>query len=76
MCSRKLIRFLGFSHQGVFIDEGALSEVDRGGLTHRGRGPAPGHVALVCGHLVAPLRLLFGFLEALVKFWATGLGFI
>jgi hypothetical protein len=30
----------------------------------------------VCGALVAPLCLLFGSLEALVKFWATGFGFI
>jgi hypothetical protein len=36
--SRKLIGYLGFSRRGVFIDEGAASEVDRGGLTHRGRG--------------------------------------
>jgi hypothetical protein len=38
MCSRKLIEYLGFSCQGVFIGEGASSEVDRGGLTHRGCG--------------------------------------
>jgi hypothetical protein len=25
---------------------------------------------------VAPLHLLFGSLEALVKFWATGFGFV
>jgi hypothetical protein len=47
MCSGKLIGYLGFSRQGVFIGEGASSEVDRGGLTHRGRGPAPGRAALV-----------------------------
>jgi hypothetical protein len=35
--SGKLIGFLGFSRWGVFIDEGAASEVDQGGLTHRGR---------------------------------------
>jgi hypothetical protein len=76
MCSGKLIGALGFSHRGVFIGEGASSEVDRGGLTHRGRGQALGHAALVCGPLVAPLQLLFGSLEALVKFWATGFGFV
>jgi hypothetical protein len=76
MCSGKVIGFLGFSRRGVFIGEGASSGVDRGGLTHRGRGPAPGHAALVCGPLVAPLRLLFGSLEALVKFWVTGFGFV
>jgi hypothetical protein len=64
MCSRKLIGYLGFSRRGVFIGEGASSEVDRGGLTHRGRGQDLGRAALVCGHLVAPLRLLFGSLEA------------
>jgi hypothetical protein len=76
MCSRKLIVYLGFSYQGVFIGEGASLEVDRGGLTHRGHGQGPGHAALVCGPLVAPLQLLFGSLEAPVKFWATGFGFI
>jgi hypothetical protein len=76
MCSGKLIGHLGFSRRGVFIGEGASSEVDRGGLIHRGRGLPLGHAALVCGPLVAPLRLLFGSLEALVKFWATGFGFV
>jgi hypothetical protein len=41
-----------------------------------GRGPAPGRAALVCGALMAPLRLLFSSLEASVKFWVTGFGFI
>jgi hypothetical protein len=76
MCSRKLIGCLGFSRRGVFIGEGASSEVNRGGLTHRGCRPAPGRAALVCGALVAPLRLLFGSLEASVKVWATGFGFV
>jgi hypothetical protein len=76
MCSGKLIGYLGFSRRGVFIGEGASSEVDRGGQTHRGRGQGLGHAALVCGPLVAPLQLLFGSLEALVKFWATGFGFV
>jgi hypothetical protein len=76
MCSRKVIWYLGFSRRGVFIGEGASSGVDRGSLTHRGRGQGPGHAALLCGPLVAPLRLLFGSLEASVKFWATGFGFV
>jgi hypothetical protein len=76
MCSGKVIGSLGFFRWGVFIGEGASSGVDRGGLTHRGRGPTPGHAALLCGALVAPLRLLFGSLEASVKFWATGFGFV
>jgi hypothetical protein len=43
--SRKLIGSLGFSHRGVFIGEGAASEVDRGALTigrhGQGLGRAP-----------------------------------
>jgi hypothetical protein len=31
--SGKLIGYLGFSHRGVFIGEGAASEVDQVGLT-------------------------------------------
>jgi hypothetical protein len=76
MCSRKVIGSLGFSRRGLFIGEGVSSGVDRGNLTHRGRGPTPDHAALLCGALVAPLRLLFSSLEASVKFWATGFGFI
>jgi hypothetical protein len=76
MCSRKVIGYLGFSHWEVFIDEGASSEVDRGDLTHRGRCQGPGRAALLCGPLVAPLRLLSGSLEASVKFWTTGFGFV
>jgi hypothetical protein len=76
MCSRRLIGYLGFSRRGVFIGEGASSEVDRGALTHRRRGLPLGHAALVCGALLAPLHLLFGSLEASVKFWATGFCFV
>jgi hypothetical protein len=74
--SRKLIGCLGFSHQGVFIGEGAASEVDQGGLTHAGRGPGAGRAALWCGQLVAPLRLLFGLLEALVNIRRFGFCFV
>jgi hypothetical protein len=45
--SGKLIVYLGFSRRGVFIGEGASSEVDRGGLTHRGCGQGLGRAALV-----------------------------
>jgi hypothetical protein len=76
MCSGKVIGSLGFFRRGVFIGEGASSAVGRGDLTHRGRGQGPGRAALLCAALVAPLRLLFGSLEALVKFWATGFGFV
>jgi hypothetical protein len=42
-----LIGYLGFSRRGVFIGEGASSEVDRGILTHRGRDQGLGRAALV-----------------------------
>jgi hypothetical protein len=71
-----VIGSLGFSRREVFIGEGASSGVDRGDLTRRGRGLPLGHAALFCGALVAPLHLLFGSLEAPMKFWATGFGFI
>ena len=61
MYSEKVIRYLGFSRRGVFIGEGAVSEVDQGSHTTRGHGPAPGHAALWCGRLgpllTMPLRL-------------------
>jgi hypothetical protein len=72
----KCDRYLGFSRRGVFIGEGAASGVGRGDLTHRGRGLPLVHAALLCGALVAPLRILFGSLEAPVKFWAIGFGFV
>jgi hypothetical protein len=64
MCSRKVIGYLGFFRWGVFIGEGAMSEVEPGGLTLGWRGPGPGHASMVCGAHVAPLLLLFGSLEA------------
>jgi hypothetical protein len=74
--SGKVIGSLGFSRRGVFIGEGASSEVDRGGHTHRGRGQGLGRAALLCGRLVAPLHLLFGSLEASINFWMFGFCFI
>jgi hypothetical protein len=41
MYSGKVIGHLGFSYRGVFIGEGASSEVDQGGHTHRGAWPSP-----------------------------------
>jgi hypothetical protein len=76
MCSRKSIGYLGFFHQGVFIGEGASSEVARGTLTHRGHGQGLGHATLVCGALVAPLQLLFRSLEASGKNKTLGTCFI
>jgi hypothetical protein len=76
MCSRKVIGSFGFFRRGVFIGEGASSEVARGTLTHRGRVQGLGHAALVCGALVAPLLLLFGFLEASRKNKTSGTCFV
>jgi hypothetical protein len=76
MCSGKVIGYLGFFRRGVYIGEGAASEVDRGALTHRGRGQGPGHAALVCGALVAPLQLLFRSLEASGKNKTSGTCFV
>jgi hypothetical protein len=72
----KVIGYLGFSGRGVLIGEGASSEVDRGGNTHRARGLALGRAALLCGPLVAPLHHLFGSLEASVNFWMFGFCFV
>jgi hypothetical protein len=76
MYSGKVIGALGFSRRGVFIGEGAASEVDLVGLTTGGRGPALGRAPWWCGPPVAPLRLLFGSLEAPVNFWTSGFCFV
>jgi hypothetical protein len=76
MYSGKVIGCLGFSRRGVFIGEGVASEVGQGGLTTRERGPGVGCTALWCGCPVAPLRLLFGSLEASVNFWMFGFCFV
>jgi hypothetical protein len=39
-------------------------------------GVTPGHAALLCGALVAPLHLLFDSLEASVNFWTFGFCFV
>jgi hypothetical protein len=54
MCSGKVIGYLGFFRQGVFIGEGAMSEGKPGALTRGPRGQGPGHATPVCGALVAP----------------------
>jgi hypothetical protein len=76
MCSGKLIGDLGFFRWGVFIGEGASSEVARGTLTHRRRGQGLGCAALVCGALMAPLLLLFGSPEAFGKNKTLGTCFV
>jgi hypothetical protein len=62
--SGKLIGYLGFSHRGVFIGEGAAPEVDQGALTIGRRGQGLGRAPWWCGRPMAPLRLLFGLQEA------------
>jgi hypothetical protein len=74
--SGKVIGSLGFSRRGVFIGEGAVSEVDQGGLTTGGRGPGAGRAPWWCGRPVAPLRLLFGLLEASLNIWMFGFCFV
>jgi hypothetical protein len=76
MCSRKLIGYLGFFRRGVFIGEGAMSEVDPGALTPWRRGQGQGRASLVCGAPVAPLLLLFGSLEASRKNKTSGTCFV
>jgi hypothetical protein len=73
---RKVIGCLGFSHRGVFIGEGAVSEVDPGGLTTGRRGQALGHAPWWWGQPLARLRLLFGPLEALLNIWIFGFCFV
>jgi hypothetical protein len=64
MCFWKSDQVFRFFPSGVFIGEGAVSEVVLVGHTIGGRGPAPGHAPWWCGPLVAPLHLFFGLLEA------------
>ena len=64
MCSGNLIGYLGFFRRGVFIGEGAMSEVEPGSLTQGPRGQGAGRATPACGAHVAHLLLLFGSLEA------------
>jgi hypothetical protein len=76
MYSEKVIGYLGFSCRGVFIGEGMASEVDLVGLTIGARRPALGRAPWWCGPPVAPLRLLFGSLEAPVNIWTSSFCFV
>jgi hypothetical protein len=69
-------RVFRFFPSGVFIGEGAASEVDLMGLTTGGRRLALGRAPWWCGPLVAPLRLLFGSLEASVNIWMSSFCFV
>jgi hypothetical protein len=63
----KAIRPLGFSRRGGFIGERATSGGGPGGLTTWWHGQGLGRATLWCGWPLAPLRLIFGLHEALVK---------
>jgi hypothetical protein len=76
MCFWKSDRVFRFSRRGVFIGEGAASEVDQGAHTTGRRGPGAGRAPWWCGRPVAPFRLLFGSLEALVNIWTSGFCFV
>jgi hypothetical protein len=71
-----VIGYLGFSCRGVFIGEGAASEVDQGAHTIGRRGPGTGRAPWWCGRPLAPLCLLFGSLEASVNFRTSGFCFV
>jgi hypothetical protein len=50
--------------------------MDQGALTTGGHGPGAGRAPWWCGRPVAPLRLLFGLLEASLNIWMFGFRFI
>jgi hypothetical protein len=74
--SGKVIGVFRFFPSGVFIGEGAASEVDQGALTIGGHGPGAGRAPWWCGRPVAPFCLLFGSLEALLNIWISGFCFV
>jgi hypothetical protein len=63
----KTIRPLCFSHRGEFIGERAVSGAGPGDLTMWWHGQGLGRATPWCGWPLAPLRLIFGLREALVK---------
>jgi hypothetical protein len=70
----KEIRPLGFSCRGELIGKRAASEGGPGRLTPWWHGQVLARVTLGCGQPLAPLRLIFGLREALVKI--EGLAFV
>jgi hypothetical protein len=74
MFREKEIYPLGFSRRGDYIGEGASSGGGPGGLTMGGCDQGLGHASLCCGWPLAPLRLIFGLHETLVKI--GGLAFV
>jgi hypothetical protein len=76
MCFWKMDRVLRFFPSGGFIGEGVAPEVDQGALTTGGHGPGAGRAPWWCGRPVAPLRLLFGLLEASLNIWMFGFCYV
>jgi hypothetical protein len=76
MCFWKIDRvFRFFPSGGLYRRRGGV----RGGpgaLTIGGRGPGAGRAPWWCGRPVAPLRLLFGLLEASLNIWMFGFCFV
>jgi hypothetical protein len=70
------LTLLGFSVLRLLIGERASSGGSQGALTPRWHGQGLGHASLVCGALMAPLRLLFGSLEAFGKNKTSGFCFV
>jgi hypothetical protein len=70
----KEIHPLGFSRWGELIGKREASEGGLGRLTPWWRGLTLARAALGCGQPLAPLRLIFGLREALVKI--EGLAFV
>jgi hypothetical protein len=63
----KEIHPLGFSYRGELIGKKAALEGGPGRLTPWLRRPGLGRTTLGCGEPLAPLCLIFGLREALVK---------
>jgi hypothetical protein len=75
MCSRKVIRYLGFSRRGVFIGEGHRQEWTEA-TSHIGGATRAWAAPPCCVGPLWPHSISSSILEALVKFWATGFGFV
>jgi hypothetical protein len=76
MYSRKVIEPLGFSRRGGLYRRRGNVRSGPGGAHNRGHGPALGRAPWWCGPPLAPLRLLFGSLEASVNIWTSGFCFV
>jgi hypothetical protein len=71
--SDRVFRF--FPSGGLYRRRGVVRS-GPGGAHHRGARASPRPRPWWCGPPVAPLRLLFGFLEGSVNFWTSGFCFV